>query len=86
MAFLQLVKTVRDVFEYKCQIWTLFSEAKLLLVDFNGLHDLCDISTSSYYEGDKNHYSREGIFQNNEKSSAIDNTTHSWNALSGTIQ
>ena len=62
MAFLHLVKVVRDVFEYKCQIWTLFSEAKLLYVDLNGLHDLRDISTSGYYEGDKNQYDRGGIF------------------------
>ena len=69
MAFLHLVKVVCDVFEYKCQIWTLFSEAKLCKVDFNGLHDLRDISTSWCYEGDKNQYGREGIFQNKEKSS-----------------
>ena len=31
MAFLHLVKVVRDDFEYKCQIWTLFIEAKLLV-------------------------------------------------------
>ena len=30
MTFLHLVKVVRDVFEYKCQILILFSEAKLL--------------------------------------------------------
>ena len=30
MAFLHLVKVVRDVFEYKFQTLTLFSEAKLL--------------------------------------------------------
>ena len=30
MAFLHLVKAVRDVFQYKCLIWTLFSEQKLL--------------------------------------------------------
>ena len=53
MAFLHLVKVVRDVFEDKCQIWTWRSEAKLLYVDLNGLHDLHDISTSGYYEGEK---------------------------------
>ena len=53
MAFLYLVKVVRDVFEDKCQIWTRCSEAKRLKVDLNGLHDLHDISTSGYYEGEK---------------------------------
>ena len=46
LAFLHSVKVVRDVFEDKCQIWTRLSEAKLLLVDLNGLHDLHGISTS----------------------------------------
>ena len=54
MAFLHLVKVVRDVFEVQCQIWTLCSEAKLLLVDLNGLYNLHDISTSGYHEGEKN--------------------------------
>ena len=62
MTFLYLVKVVRDVFEYKFQTLTLFSEAKLLYADLNGLHDLCDISSSGYYEGDKNQCGREGIF------------------------
>ena len=62
MAFLHLVKVVRDVYEYKCQIWTLFSDAKHLSVDLNGLHDLRDISTFGYYEGGTNHYDREVIF------------------------
>ena len=53
MAFLHLVRVVRDVFEDKCQIWTRCSEAKLSYVDLNGLHDLHDISTSGYYEGKK---------------------------------
>ena len=53
MTFLHLVKVVRDVFEDKCQIWTRCSEAELLLVDLNGLHDLHDISTSGYNEGEK---------------------------------
>ena len=48
MAFLHLVKVVRDVLgQIRC------SEAKLLYVDLNGLHDLHDISTSGYYEGGK---------------------------------
>ena len=76
MTFLHLVKVVRDVFEYKFQILTLFSEAKLLYIDLNGLHDLRDISTSGYYEGDKNQYGREEFFQHKEKSSEIDNKTH----------
>ena len=76
MAFLHLVKVVRDGFEFKCQIWTLFGEAKLLKIDLNGSHDLRDITTSGYYKGDKNQYGREGIFQNNEKSSEIDHKTH----------
>ena len=50
MAFLHLVKIVRDVFENKCQIWTRCSEAKLFYADLNGLHDLHDISTSGYSE------------------------------------
>ena len=53
MAFLHLVKVVRDVFEDKCQIWTRYSEANLFKVDLNGLHDLHDISTSGYHEGEK---------------------------------
>ena len=53
MAFLHLVKVVRYVFEDKCQIWTRCSKAKLLYVDLNGLHDMHDISTSGYYDGDK---------------------------------
>ena len=52
MAFLHIVKVVRDVFEDKCQIRTRCSEAKLLKVELNGLHDLYDISTSGYYEGE----------------------------------
>ena len=52
MTFLHFVKVVRDVFEYKCQIWT--CDVKLLYVfDLNYLHDLPDFSTSGYYEGDK---------------------------------
>ena len=48
MAFLHFVKVVRDVFNDKrC------SEAKLLQVYLNGFHDLHDISTSGYYEGEK---------------------------------
>ena len=47
MAFLHPVKVVRDVFEDKCQIWSRFSEAKVLQVDLYGLHD---ISTSGYNE------------------------------------
>ena len=35
------------------QIWTRCSEAELLQVDLNGLHDLYDISSSGYYEGEK---------------------------------
>ena len=54
MTFLHLVKIVRDMFEDKCQIWTRCSEAKLLSVDLNGLHDLHDISTFGYYEDGKN--------------------------------
>ena len=54
MAFLHRVKVVRDVFDDKCQIWTRCSEAKLLYVDLNGLHNLHDISTSGYYEGGTN--------------------------------
>ena len=76
MVFLHLVKVLRYVFEDKCQIWTRFSEAEIWLVDLNGLHDLYDISTSGYYEGEKNQYGREEIFQNNEKSSEIDNIAH----------
>ena len=76
---------MRDVFGDKCQIWTRFSEAKLLYVDLNGLHDLHDISTSGYYVGEKNQYSLDGIIQNNEKSSEINNKTHVWSALTGTI-
>ena len=53
MAFLHLVKVVRDIFEDKCQILTRCSEAKLLYVDLNRLHGLHDISTSGYYEGEK---------------------------------
>ena len=53
MAFLHIVKVVHDVFEDKCQIWTWCSEAKLLYVDLNGLHDLHDISTFGYYEDEK---------------------------------
>ena len=53
MAFLHLVKVVRDIFTDKCQISTRSSDAKLLWVDLNGLHDLHDISTSGYYEGEK---------------------------------
>ena len=71
-----LVKVVRDVFEDKCQIWTRFSEAKFFLVDLNGLHDQHDICTSGYYKGDEIQYSWERIFQNNEKTSEIDNKTH----------
>ena len=47
-----------------------------LEVDLNSLHDLRDISTSWFHEGDKNQWGREVIFQNNEKSSEIDNKTH----------
>ena len=54
MAFLHLVKVVRDIFEDKFQISTRCSEAKLLQVDLNHLHSLHDISTSGYYEGEKN--------------------------------
>ena len=75
MAFLRLVKVVRDVFEEKCQIWTRCSEAKFLWVDLNGLHNLHDISTSGFYEGEKNYINRKEIFQNKEKSSEIDNKT-----------
>ena len=73
--FFASCKSYARCFWGQCQIWTLFSEAKLLCVDVNGLHDLRGISTSGYYEGDKNQYGREGIFQNNEKSSEIDNKT-----------
>ena len=52
MTILHLVKVVRDVFEDKCQILTWCSEAKFLYVDLNSLHDLHDISTSGYYEGE----------------------------------
>ena len=54
MALLYFVKVERDVFEDKCQIWTRCSEAKLFNVDLNGLHDLHDMSTSGYYEGENN--------------------------------
>ena len=54
MVFLHPTKVVRDMFEDKCQIWTRCSEAELLQVDLNSLHDLHDISTSGYYEGEKN--------------------------------
>ena len=53
MAFLHLTKVVRDVYEDKCQIWTRCSEAELLQVDLNSLHNLHDFSTSGYYEGEK---------------------------------
>ena len=54
MALLHFVKVVRDIFEDKCQILTRCSEAKPLKVDLNRLHNLHDISTSGYYEGEKN--------------------------------
>ena len=76
MAFLHLVKVARDVLDDKRQIGTRVSEAKLLKVYLNGLHDLHDISTFGYYECEKNYYNRKGIFQNKDKSSEIDNKTH----------
>ena len=75
MAFLHLVKVVHDVFEDKCQIGTRCSEAKHLYIDLNGLYDLRDISTSMNYKVENNQYNQEGIFQNNEKSSEIENKT-----------
>ena len=62
--------------EVSFYIWTRFSEAKLLYVVLNGLQDLHDSSTSGYNEVGKHQYGGEGIFQNNEKSSEVDNKTH----------
>ena len=67
MAFLHLVKVVRDVFEDKCQIWTRCSEAKLLYVDLNGLHDLHDISTPGCYEGEKKSVQTNGNIPKHRK-------------------
>ena len=36
--------------------------------DLNGLHNLHDISTSVYYEGETIQCGRGGMFQNNDKS------------------
>ena len=85
MAFLHIVIVVRDVYEDTCQMWIRFSEAKLLLVVLNGLQDLHDISTSGCYESEINQYGREGIFKNSANSSEIDNKTHTWSLLPGTI-
>ena len=62
MVFLHLVKIVRDVFEDWYQIWTRCSEAKLLYVDLNGLHNLHDISTSGYDGGEKTSTVEKRIF------------------------
>ena len=48
--------------------WTQKKRNKVVycIIDLSGLHDLHETYTSGYYEGDKNQYGREGIFENNE--------------------
>ena len=76
MAFLHIVKVVHDVFEDKCHILTSVQWYETFVGRFGRFARPARYLYFRVLWRWKNQYGREGIFQNNENSSEIDNKTH----------